>query len=84
MIRRRPSVLTPEVVWSGVSGQISKLESVVNQRHKLMRAEMSTKVAGVEKSVAKVEGKVDALDAKLCGELAELKAMLAELAGGRA
>ena len=71
-------------MWSGVSGQISKLESVVNQRHKLMRAEMSTKVAGVEESVAKVEGKVDALDAKLCGELAELKAMLAELAGGRA
>ena len=43
-----------------------ELESGVNQRHKLMRAEMSTKVAGVEESVAKVEGKVDALDAKLC------------------
>ena len=66
----------PEVVWSGVSGQISRLESVVNQRDKRMAA----KVAAVEESVAKVDGKVDALDEKM----AELKAMLTDLASDKA
>ena len=64
------------MVWSGVSGQISRLETVVNQRDKRMTA----KVAAVEESVAKVDGKVDALDEKMT----ELKAMLADLASDKA
>ena len=38
---------------------------------------MVAKVASVEESVAKVEGKVDEMDKKLLAELAELKALLA-------
>ena len=81
----------PEVVWSGVSGQISKLDAAVNQRDKKMRAEMTelaAKVSNAEDKVDKVreslEGKMDALsqareemDQKLLAELGELKALLA-------
>ena len=65
----------PEVVWSGVSGQISRLDAAAFQRDKKLRAEVSevrAQVAGVEGTVAEVsakvagvEGKVDALDQKL-------------------
>ena len=41
---------------------------------------MTAKVAAVEESVAKVDGKVDALDVKM----AELKAMLTDLASDKA
>ncbi len=84
----------PEVVWSGVSGQISRLDAAAFQRDRKLRAEVSevrAQVAGVEGTVAEVsakvagvEGKVDALDQKLLAELAEVKALLAGLGGREA
>ena len=68
----------PEVVWSGVSGQISRLESVVNQRDKQLRAKFAEVQAEVAEVRAKVDDRMDALDQKLFAELAELKALLVD------
>lgn len=50
----------PEVVWSGVSGQISKLDTAVCQRDKKMSAE----VVGVQKQVTGVEEEIEELSKK--------------------
>jgi hypothetical protein len=51
----------PEVVWSGVSGQISKLDTAVCQRDKKMSAE----VVGVQKQVTGVEEEIEELSKKV-------------------
>ena len=69
----------PDVVWSGVSGQISKLDAAVFQRDKKMRAEVAdmqkqvvavqSNVQELSKQVSSAEDKVDKVRESLEGKM---------------